>query len=124
MAADRPRLACLADGCANLEEFSRGRSTGGLCAAHRKQKRRQRELGEVQVRFRPSRSARDRLLAAKRNLLDAALSYADADALDDDEHAKAEARVIYASRQLERARAAFVELMGRKQAHAAMHANP
>lgn len=117
-AADRPRLRCAWEDCQNLEELSRGRTTGGLCSAHRKQKRRRGPLGEVQTRFRPSHSARDRLIAARRNLLEAALAYAEAEpeALD-----RAEARVFYASRQVEAARATFRELLERRRAHAHAH---
>lgn len=117
-AADRPRLRCAWEDCPNFEELSRGRSTGGLCSAHRKQKRKQGPLGEVQTRFRPSRSARDRLISARRNLLEASLAYADAEpeALD-----RAEARVFYASRQVEAARETFREQLERRRAHASIH---
>lgn len=77
----RPREKCLVDGCDRLEELASGRSAGGLCAAHRKRKKRGQPLeppiDERNARVGPHRAP---LRSPRQALLDAALAYADADA--------------------------------------------
>lgn len=71
------REKCLLfDSCGNLEELVNGRSAGGLCAAHRRRKRKQQSLEQ------PLNLSRSRRMSKFQVLCEAALAFSEADGED------------------------------------------